>query len=111
MWLFKRLPLLLCLSLTACGFRPLYVSSYDLCEVSYPVKIGTIEDRNGQILRNYLVDRLTPKGAPQKALYTLDVTLKENITDIGVRKDETSRRKQMIITAHMKLKNIKLLMR
>ena len=107
MWLYKTSFLLLCLLLTACGFRPLYVSSCDSEGASYPLKIGTIEDRNGQVLRNYLLDRLASKGSSKQPLYRLDVTLTESVVDIGVQKDETSKRKQITMSVVLKLKNLK----
>lgn len=101
---FKKLSCLaLCLVLTACGFQPLYVSAYDQWSLSYPLKIETIEDRHGQILRNYLLDRLVSRGTPCKPLYRLKITLTEQTIDIGVKKDETSSRKQVTVTAHMTL--------
>ncbi len=106
MWWSKGALLSLCLMLTACGFRPLYMTpSSQAANVCYPLKIGTIEDRHGQILRNYLVDMLIPFGPPKRSLYRLDVRLTEATIDIGVRKDETSRRKQLTLTAHIELKN------
>lgn len=117
-WKFLRTPftatllhrysvMLLCLFLTACGFRPLYTSS-DVCgNICYPIKIATISDRNGQILRNYLVDYLSPQGAHPKPLYILEITLTETLVDTLLNKDETTNRKQVTFTALMTLKDSK----
>lgn len=96
-----------CLLLTACGFHPLYMPHVKNADISYPLKIATIPDRHGQILRNYLVDLLTPEGQPCKPVYTLEVKLTETITAIGVNKDETTSRKQALLTAGITLKNNK----
>lgn len=105
MWWSRTACLLLCSLLTACGFRPLYVSSFDANQLSYPLKIGTIEDRNGQLLRNYLVDGLIPGGPQKKTLYKLDIVLSSDTIDIGVGQDKTSKRKQLTMTAALTLKD------
>ena len=78
----------------ACGFRPLYEGratgtvTADLATI----KVNVIHDRPGQQLRNELIDRLNPRGAPKKALYHLDVRLTEARQELGIRKDETATR-------------------
>ncbi len=105
MWLFNLLSsLCLCLCLTACGFHPLYTSDPS-CSQSYPLKIATIADRQGQILRNYLLDLLVPTGVPLKPHYTLDIKLTEVVTDTAIRKDATTNRKQVTLTALIILRN------
>lgn len=77
--------------LTACGFQPLYVQKtggswyYDaqfdtsITEEMSQVKISLIKDRFGQILRNDLLDLLTPKGAPKNAKYVLNIELEDRV--------------------------------
>jgi len=103
----STLILCLCFLLTACGFRPLHVPIEGTTCVAVPVKISTIKDRDGQILRNYLVDLLTPSGAPQNPQYILDITITDVFADIGVNKDETVRRKKVTITANISLRDAK----
>lgn len=104
MWLFRILSLsCLCGLMTGCGFHPLYVPVQGTSHVAVPVKIGKIEDRDGQVLRNYLVDLLTPEGAPQKPLYVLNISLTDVVADVGVNKDETARRKNATMTANVAL--------
>jgi LPS-assembly lipoprotein len=107
--LFYRLLLsfCLCLLLGSCGFRPLYMTSEPISNICYPIKIKTIKDRNGQILRNQLLDILTPEGMPEKPKYILEINLTETIKAIGVNKDETTSRKEAILTAAMKLTDAK----
>lgn len=103
---YKSIPLLMmCFLFTGCGFTPLYHAPCEGSDVSYPIKIATIEDRQGQILRNYLVDLLTPEGTPLKPKYTLEIKLKDIIRDTGIKKDETTTRKKATLTAHLVLKD------
>ena len=108
MWSFRIFSLVwLCCFLTACGFQPLYLPIRGSSQVAVPIKIATIQGRKGQILRNYLVDLLTPEGAPQKPLYILDISLTDVVIDIGFRKDETSSRKNATVTALLTLRDSK----
>jgi hypothetical protein len=75
--------------------------------VAVPIKIATIEDRDGQVLRNYLVDLLTPEGAPQNPKYILHISLTDVVADLGVNKDETSSRKNATMTAILTLMDAK----
>jgi LPS-assembly lipoprotein len=97
----------LCLFLTACGFHPLYSPTSDDGTVCYPLKIATIPDRDGQILRNHLVDLLIPSGTPLRPLYVLNVQLTETTIDTGIRKDETTKRKQVTLTGEIILTDAK----
>lgn len=94
-------------SLVGCSFHPLYTPYNGRHNTSYPIKIGTIADRNGQILRNNLVDLLTPEGAPPHPQYFLDVNLTETITSTGIKKDESTSRKQARLIAKFTLKDMK----
>ncbi|MCW5774643.1 MAG: hypothetical protein KIT16_23565, partial [Rhodospirillaceae bacterium] len=64
------------LALGGCGYRPLYGDrgTSDAVNVSGElarVKIAGIADRRGQILRNYLLDRMNPAGEPADPRYVL----------------------------------------
>jgi LPS-assembly lipoprotein len=102
--------------LAGCGFRPLYgdnsaVGSVDLSRV----RIAAIQDqydptgnvvstaRAGQRLRNYLLDRVTPRGRTAAALYELSVTLRESKSTIGIRSDESATRGTLTMTASYSL--------
>lgn len=102
-----KISLLCCLLLTACGFHPLYQSPYEFSNVSYPIKIETIADRQGQILRNHLLDILTPEGPPAKPQYTLVTKIKNGVVDTGLRRDETAVRKKVVTSATIQLKDCK----
>lgn len=99
--------LLLLFFLQACGFRPLYAPEEGtVVEDLSRIKISTISDRIGQILRNRLLVLLTPKGVPAQPLYKLDVTLNETKTELSLRKDATSRRTQITIVGTYTLKDL-----
>jgi len=86
---------LLCLgALAGCGFEPL------MGQVNHPqvqagmerVRVATIPDRSGQILRNYLLDLLTPRGIQGSELYVLSAQLTEPRREVAIRRDDTASR-------------------
>ena len=86
--------------LGACGFRPLYGGSSESSFIrDNPLKsvsIALIEDREGQILRNFLIDRFQPDGSNR---YTLITNLDVVEQDLGVAFDATTTRSRVIVTA------------
>ena len=100
------LPLLL---LAACGFEPLYVEKkhdnawyfdgdFDtsISQEMAKVKVEPIADRFGQLLRNELIDLISPKGQPKTPKYRLFVTLKNKTeTEQALRSDITATRKMV----------------
>lgn len=109
MWFSKLLSSLsFCILLTACGFRPLYETpEVGISDISYPLKISTIADRDGQILRNFLLDMLTPEGQPSNPCYILDIKLTEVIANTLINKDETTQRKEATLIADLTLRTSK----
>jgi LPS-assembly lipoprotein len=112
MSLFKNICAAACLALTlslaACGFEPMYGThsqAAQAVDTALPnIEIANIPDRDGQYLRNLLMDRLYTSGRPEAAPYTLTFSkLTENITNIGIQKDATATRAQIQITTHMEL--------
>lgn len=97
-------------ALTACGFRPLYgdrgVQSGSVKADMSGVRIEPISNRAGQILRNRLIDQMTPAGQPTEAAYRLTIRLTENKVPLGIRKDETATRANMIQTAFYTLQEM-----
>jgi LPS-assembly lipoprotein len=99
--------------LAACGFRPLYGEDSAVGSANLSgVRIATIQDlpdptgrspssaRAAQQLRNFLLDRVTPRGQPAKPQYELRVNLREaKLTTLGIRSDETATRATLIMTA------------
>lgn len=109
MWSFKKHALMLglCLLLPACGFQPMYgkkAGGQTVAAVHQSIRIENIPDRDGQYLRNMLLDRLNDDGRPADARYVLEVSpLKKDIINQLVRKDATYTRALMKISAEVRL--------
>lgn len=109
MWSFKKylLPLALCVLLAGCGFQPMYgthAGSQTVQSMHQNIRIGNIPDRDGQYLRNMLLDRLNNDGRPADARYVLEVApLEKNTLNQLVRKDATYTRALMKISTTMRL--------
>ena len=102
----KILTLLSVFIITACGFHPVYgVNKYTNVSVEEhlaQIQIGNIKDREGQHLRNALIDRFYRDGRPAYPLYSLSVVdLNERITELDITKDAESTRGQLQTTARI----------
>jgi len=100
------------IALSACGFTPLHATSSDVVSPTTgaerialsDIHITNIKDRDGQYLRNQLIDRIYTNGYPENARYRLHIqSLNENITRLGIQRDATSTRAQMRFNATMVL--------
>lgn len=100
---FRATALAACLAiLGGCGFQPLY-GQRDRGSVAAElaaVKIKLIENRIGQQLRNFLLDRLNPRGEPATAIYDLTIALEESRENLAIRKDETATRANLTLRAN-----------
>lgn len=111
----------LLLMVGACGFEPLYVQKKQSdnwyfsgefdpsisAEISQ-IKIEQIQQRFGQVVRNELLDSLTPRGAPKKPKYRLFVDLQDKqITQQALRSDITATRERVRYKVLYRLKNDK----
>jgi LPS-assembly lipoprotein len=67
------------------------------------IRIDPIADRSGQILRNYLLDRITPQGTPSRAEYVLRVRLQEPRQTLALRRDDVISRVGFSATATFEL--------
>ncbi len=120
MWWFDRLPrppgtwaglimtVLLAFAAAACGFRPLHgppprpateAKQLTTAEQLGQIRILPLKNREGQRLHNLLRDRLNPAGQPRKPAYALALTLTSTIQQLGIRKDETATRANLILRA------------
>jgi LPS-assembly lipoprotein len=70
------------------------------------IQIDLIKDREGQMLRNELLDRFQPAGAAPKALYGLSVGLTTTRIGLAINRDETGSRANLIIYADYTLRNL-----
>lgn len=90
-------------ALSGCGFQPLYAPTTQANEKLSQIKIKQIPDRMGQVLRNHLLDLLTPYGEPKNPEYILKVNIDEKRSDLALRKDATAKRAQLQYMAHVTL--------
>jgi LPS-assembly lipoprotein len=76
------------LTLTACGFRPLYASGPDGTgpgDAMAGIYVESIPERVGYQLRNHLLDRLGATGSSDGAVYRLKITLREQSEGVAIR--------------------------
>ena len=111
----KKTPLLLMLmltltSLTACGFKPLYqngaptTAAVQNTPLLSTIFIAPIADKEGQILRNLLMDRFYQNGIPTSRRYELVIdNMRADYTDLGLRRDATKTRQQLRLSVNAAL--------
>lgn len=100
----KRLVLLFALVLPACGLHPLYQGggSGPVARGLAGIEIAPIEGKSGYLVGNALRDRL-PDGPDAPARYRLQVRLDDNITGLGVRRDNSVTRERRSLRARYQL--------
>lgn len=98
------------LSIGACGFQPLYRTP-----VSEPggggnagraldsIDVAPIANREGQMLRNYLVQALNHNGRPLDPEYRLTATLTESLSRLAIQGDSSATRANLTITTSYRL--------
>jgi len=92
--------------LAACGFRPLYQNTNTLAGGATSLQqvwVANIPDRSGLRLRNALMDRFYHNGRPANPSYLLEVKLAENHRDVIIEKDDTTTRRQIVLSAEYRL--------
>jgi len=97
-----------CLLLSGCGFSPVYGTHDKNTPVAAAlnnIRIANIPDRQGQLLRNHLIDRMYFSGRPKQPTSTLEVTLKSTEYDLGIQKDATASRRVLNLWAEYSLKD------
>ena len=89
--------------LAGCGFRPMYkepVSGSDTVSSEFAdIAIIQPEDRRDQLLRNDLLDLLTPHGSPDRPRYLLEYKLQESIGAVFTTRTEEITRNNLVVTA------------
>ncbi len=88
--------------ITACGFQPLYGEQTQNAKVTGKLAstyVMPIDSREGQFVRNELLDRITPKGIPQRAKYRLQVRLNEGKQGLAIDQDSSTNRYNLTLTA------------
>jgi LPS-assembly lipoprotein len=90
--------------LPACGLQPLYSggSKGSVAATLGTISVGTIEGKNGWLMRNALNDRLGTQNNVSTQ-FRLVVTLDDRISGFGVRADDTVTRERRTLRARYQL--------
>ena len=90
------------LSLSACGLHPLYAGggSGAVATALGQVEVAPIEGKSGWLMATALRDRLQATGTP---LYRLDIRLDDQISGLGVRRDDSVSRERRVLRARYQL--------
>jgi len=101
------LPFIFVILLNACGFTPVYKNTENNAGPTSAlsgIEIAIIKDRDGQFLRNALIDRLYRDGYPTTPRYRLVVQdLEETISDFDITVDSEATRRQLELRTTFKL--------
>ena len=81
------------LVLGACAYEPLYGSrSGDRARVAAAIEIAPVKERVGHIVRNHLIDSLTPDGQPTHPDYRLTLSVEQGMTPLLIQRDDHATR-------------------
>lgn len=102
----RLLVITIALFLSSCGFTPVYGTKSTSTNLS-SIAVNVIPDREGQILRNHLIDVLYTNGYPSSPRYHLKISpVVENSVEIGIDKDDEASRAQLRQQTTMQLIDI-----
>lgn len=104
MSLFKLFPFVaILLFLSACGFEPMHAAGTSVMPTA-GIEITNIPDRDGQYLRNQLIDRLNINERPTNSPYQLKFSpLSKTVINLGIEKTATATRAQIQFSTQMQL--------
>lgn len=88
--------------LAACGFTPMY-GERQQAALMQGVRIDAPNDLTGQKFRHELEDKLNPTGVPANPAYMLKVTLQSASSGIGVARDGTISRYNILLGSNYQL--------
>jgi len=106
--LLTLLPVLV-MTLSACGFEPLYSdrTNQRVDPLLAAVKVSPIHERIGQLLEWRLRENLNPDGIEVSTRYVLNVELTVSHADLGVQRDTSATRGQVTTVANFTLLDAK----
>ncbi len=90
----------------ACGFQPLYGRQTENAKVTQALDqtyVLPIDGRVGQIVRNHLLDKVSPKGLPANVTYQLSVYITEQKENLAIDKSNTTNRNNLTLKANYTL--------
>lgn len=105
----RRLGIIIaCALLPSCGLHPLYAggTSSAVAATLRSVEVAPIAGQSGWLVRNKLVDRIGAAGEGSPA-YRLDVTLDDNITSFGLRRDQAATQERRTLRARYQLVDLR----
>ena len=96
------------LLLPSCGLHPLYGggTGSPVAATLRAVTVAPIAGQSGWLVRNKLIDRLGEAGESTPA-YRLDVTLDDNITSFGLRRDQAATQERRTLRARYQLVDLR----
>lgn len=98
-----------CIFLTNCGFQPIYGSNskdsrYGVEDYLEQIHIENIPDREGQKLRNLLIDRFYRYERPHAPAYSLSLSkIQETLRDLDITKTDDTTRGQLRLDTKLRL--------
>lgn len=93
-------------ALSGCGFSPVYGRGGSVADAEADlaaIEIGGFEDREGQILKNFLLDRFNPRGRASKTAHRLSGVIEVTSTNLGTQLDATTTRSQVVVSVQATL--------
>ena len=96
------------LLLPSCGLHPLYGggAGSGVAATLRSVQVAPISGQSGWLVRDKLTDRLGQAGQGAAA-YRLDVTLDDNITSFGLRRDQAATQERRTLRARFQLVDLR----
>lgn len=94
-------------ALVACGFQPLYAprdGQGGIADLAF-VKIASIADRSGQLVRNELLELLNPHRLDVRPVYLLLVDLNESKEGLGFQNDDSITRYNLRLGGSFRLRD------
>lgn len=94
--------------LAACGFKPLYGERMDSPAINDSlgtILVAPIPNRLGQLVRNAVLERIAPLGAPDAPAYRLEIKVDVEKTNVGIRQDESVTRITYRLNAEYRLRD------
>jgi LPS-assembly lipoprotein len=93
---------ILALALSGCGYHALYGDQADSASLEElgSVYIAPVSSRDGQVLRNYLIERLNQNEQPGYPAHTLAIALQIQSTGIALSRDNTTSRTNITAVAN-----------
>ena len=92
--------------LSACGFSPVYKKSSGVTSQMQSITVDVIPNREGQYLRNELIDILNTGDTPSNPRYTLMIDqIREQQVNLDITRTSNATRTQLRLSSTLRLKD------